>query len=119
MVYRLSSVSLLNSFHFKGCDIRVDDFVEFAGSEMTGKHSLGDDVGCFSVADDSQRLEPSIREGGFEFVVEAVVGDAVCDHDDGVAGKIGFSGGKSLGHCSSGRRVRGKSVVWEQSHVQG
>ena len=119
MVYRLSSVSLLNSFHFEWRYIRVDDFVEFAGSEMTGKHSLGDDVGRFGVADDSQRLEPSIREGGLEFVIQAVVGDSICDHDDGVAGESRFGVGEGLGHSGSGPRERGESVVWEQSHVQG
>ena len=71
------------------------------------------------ITDDAQGFEFAFGEGGFEFVIQRVVGDAVCDEDDGIAGESRFSGGDGMGNSGSCRRVRGESVVWEQSHVQG
>lgn len=74
---------------------------------MTGEDGLGDDVGRFGIADDSQGFEPSVREGGFEFVIERVIGDSVGDHDDGVAGVSRLGVGEGLGQSGSGRGERG------------
>lgn len=85
---------------------------------MSAEYRLRDDVGRFGIADDFQRLEASICEGGLELAVKAVVGDSVCDHEDGVAGESRFGVGNGMRNCSSCRGVRGESVVWEQGHVQ-
>lgn len=115
--YRPPSCLYLNPLDLEWCYIGVDGFIEFSGCEMTGEDGLGDDVGRFGVADDTQGFESSVCEGGFEFVIERVVGDSVGDHDDGVAGESRFGVGEGLGHSGSCRGERGESMVGEQSHI--
>ena len=68
-----------NPFDLEWCHIGIDSFVEFSSGEVTGEYGLGDDVGRFGVANDPQGFESSVCEGGFEFVIEYVVGYSVCD----------------------------------------
>ena len=76
-----------NPLDLERCFIGVNFFVKFTRSEVTAEHGLRDDVGRFGVTDEAQGFECSIRERGLEFVIQRIVGDSVCDHDDGVAGE--------------------------------
>ena len=93
-------------------------FIKLTRGEMPTEHGLRDDVGRFGVADDAQGFKSAVCERGFEFMIQSVAGDSICDHEDGVAGESRLSAGNGVRNCGSCRGMRCDDMIRKESHIQ-
>ena len=88
--------ALQSALALEGRFVGVDGLVKFARGKVAGEYRLRDNVGRFGVADHAERIKPAVREGGLEFAVERVVGNALGDEDQRVSGESRLSGGDGM-----------------------